>query len=233
MKNKLILLSAILVIPALAFAQKKDKTALMKNEIDSVSYSLGVAIGNNLKSSGVKEFNDKLFVQAITEILANKETAIKPELTNNILQTYFMKLHNQKSSENLSTGRKFLEENKKKEGIITLPSGLQYKVINEGTGAIPTINDKVTCHYHGTLIDGKVFDSSEQRGKPAQFNVNGVISGWTEALQLMKVGSKWTLYIPSELAYGEQNIPGIEPNSVLIFNVELISIDKEEAPVNQ
>lgn len=113
-----------------------------------------------------------------------------------------------------------------KEGVVTLPSGLQYKILKEGEGQSPTINDQVTCHYRGTFIDGKVFDSSYDKGEPARFHVNGVIKGWTEALQLMKPGSKWMLYIPAELGYGDQNVPGIEPNSVLIFEVELLSVEK-------
>jgi FKBP-type peptidyl-prolyl cis-trans isomerase FklB len=128
-------------------------------------------------------------------------------------------------NKNLEAGKAFLEENKKREGVVTLPSGLQYEVINEGDGAIPKATDKVKCHYHGTLIDGTVFDSSVQRGQPAVFGVNQVIKGWVEALQLMSVGSKWRLYIPSDLAYGKQGAGGsIEPNTTLIFDVELLGI---------
>jgi FKBP-type peptidyl-prolyl cis-trans isomerase FklB len=187
---------------------------------------MGVAIGNSLKQAGFDQFNDKVFYQAITEVLGGKETVIKADATNNIIQSYMMKMQGQKASKNLTIGKKFLEENKKDTSVKTLASGLQYKILKQGQGDSPTINDKVTCHYHGTLINGKVFDSSVQRGQPAQFAVNGVISGWTEALQLMKPGAKWKLFIPAELAYGEQNIPGIEPNSVLIFEVELISVEK-------
>ncbi len=130
------------------------------------------------------------------------------------------------SGENLKIGREFLEENKKKEGVVALPSGLQYEILKEGTGPKPKATDKVKCHYHGTLINGKVFDSSVERGQPAVFGVNQVIKGWVEALQLMPVGSKWRLYIPSELAYGSQGAgSSIEPNSALIFDVELLGIE--------
>lgn len=129
-------------------------------------------------------------------------------------------------SNNLESGRAFLEENKKKENVVTLDSGLQYEILTKGTGAIPKATDSVKCHYHGTLLDGTVFDSSVQRGQPAVFGVNQVIKGWVEALQLMPVGSKWKLYIPSELAYGEQGAGGsIEPNTALIFEVELLGIE--------
>ena len=175
----------------------------------------------------MKEFNDKLFMQAISEVVSGKATIIKAEQTQQLLNAYFTKLQSKKGAANIAVGRKFLEENKAKPGVVTLPSGLQYIVIKEGLGNSPTINDKVTCHYHGTLVSGKVFDSSVDRGQPIQFAVNGVIPGWTEALQLMKPGSKWKLFIPSELAYGDQQKgQDIEANSVLIFEVELISIDK-------
>ena len=182
-----------------------------------------------MKNAGFTTINEKLFGQGVLDVISEKQTLISSEMTNTIVQSYVMKLYNLKASKNLIEGKKFLEENKKKEGVVTLPSGLQYKVIKEGTGESPTINDKVTCHYEGRLINGKVFDSSIQRGQPAQFPLNGVISGWTEALQLMKTGAKWTIYLPAELGYGEQNIPGIEPNSVLIFDIELISIEKGTA----
>ena len=226
MKKLLIVFAAIIAISANSYSQKQ-KTGI-KSELDSVSYCMGLAIGNSVKTAGLTEINDKLFMQALNEVLAGKETVIKTEQTQQILNNYFSKLQAKKSSEGKEIGKKFLEENKKKTGVVALPSGLQYKVIKEGQGAIPTLEDKVTCNYHGTLISGKVFDSSVDRGQPVQFPVKGVIAGWTEALQLMKTGSKWQLFIPSELAYGEQNIPGIDPNSVLIFEVELISIDKEE-----
>jgi FKBP-type peptidyl-prolyl cis-trans isomerase FklB len=223
MKNK-IAIALLLLIPCVAFSQQKQ---VLKNEIDSISYGMGMAIGMNFKSLGMNEFNEKLFMQAMNEIVSGKETILKMEQTQQLLNAYFTKLQSKKGAANIAAGRKFLEENKTKPGVVTLPSGLQYIVVKDGVGVSPTINDKVTCHYHGTLINGKVFDSSVDRGQPIQFAVNGVIAGWTEALQLMKPGSKWKLFIPSELAYGDQQkSQDIEANSVLIFDVELISVDK-------
>jgi len=144
----------------------------------------------------------------------------------NILNTYFAELQAKQHAGAKEEGEAFLTANKEKEGVVTLPSGLQYQVITEGTGEKPSVNSNVTTHYHGTTIDGKVFDSSVQRGQPASFPVSGVIKGWTEALQLMPVGSKWRLFIPSELAYGERGAgDAIGPHSALIFEVELLSID--------
>lgn len=136
-------------------------------------------------------------------------------------------MKNEKAQKNAEAGKAFLEENAKKEGIVSLPSGLQYEIIAEGNGAKPSATDAVTCHYHGTLIDGTVFDSSVRRGQPATFPLNRVIKGWTEALQLMPIGSKWRLFLPSDLAYGSQQVSAeIGPNSTLIFEVELLDIKK-------
>jgi FKBP-type peptidyl-prolyl cis-trans isomerase FklB len=224
---KKIFLFTALCSSILCFGQKNDKP-VMKNELDSVSYSMGVAIGTSLKMAGLANINDKMFLQAMNEVLADKPTVVTADQSNQIIQQYLTKQTSKNSGKNLAEGKKFLEENSKKEGVVVLPSGLQYKVIKEGTGDKPLATDKVTVHYHGTLLSGKVFDSSVQRGQPATFPLNGVIKGWTEALQLMKTGSKYILYLPSDLAYGEQGTRGIEPNSVLIFEVELISIEKAQ-----
>ena len=225
MKNLHYLFLSFLLIPSLLFGQKSKVN--FKNDLDTVSYCMGTAIGNSLKMAGFTTINEKLFIQALKEVLSEKETAFKSTQNDSIIRNYFTKLQGKKSASNLIEGKKFLEENKKKEGVVTLPSGLQYKVITEGQGETPMLTDKVKVHYEGKLISGKIFDSSKQRGQPLEFSVNGVIKGWTEALQLMKTGSKWMLYIPPDLAYGDQNIPGIEPNSVLIFEVELLSIEKD------
>ena len=143
----------------------------------------------------------------------------------NVINEYFTKLQDEKLTINLKAGQEFLAINKNRPGVVTLPSGLQYEIIKEGNGKIPAATDQVKCHYHGTLIDGTVFDSSVQRGTPATFGVNQVIKGWVEALQLMPVGSKWKLFIPSDLAYGAQGAgQSIEPNSTLVFEVEVLDI---------
>lgn len=193
--------------------------------MDKLSYALGMSMASNLMNSGLKNIDVDSFVKAFTEIMDNKTPSMSPQEANQILQDYFTKQQDEMLNKNLEAGKAFLEENKKKEGVIALPSGLQYEILNEGDGDIPKATDKVKCHYHGTLLDGTVFDSSVQRGQPAVFGVNQVIKGWVEALQLMSVGSKWRLFIPSNLAYGEQGAGGsIEPNSTLIFDVELLGI---------
>lgn len=195
------------------------------NEIDKVSYSLGLSIASNLISSGIKTINQEAFNDAMNSVFAGQMPEIMPDEANNILQTYFEKIQNEKGKEAKEVGEKFLAENKTREGVVTLESGLQYKILNEGSGAKPTANDTVKCHYEGRLINGQVFDSSIRRGEPAEFPVGGVIAGWVEALQLMPVGSKWQLYIPSELAYGQHGAgAAIGPNETLIFDVELLEI---------
>jgi len=204
----------------------ESKTEL-KNEIDSVSYSLGVNIGSNLKKQGFSTINAEAFAQALKDVYGTQGLKINEQQAEQLLQEYFQGLQKKKLEGNLKEGQKFLEENKNKPGVVTTPSGLQYLVLKEGNGPKPAATSKVTTHYHGTLIDGTVFDSSVDRGQPATFPVNGVIKGWVEALQLMPVGSKWRLFVPSHLAYGEQGAgPQIGPNSTLIFDVELISIEQ-------
>jgi FKBP-type peptidyl-prolyl cis-trans isomerase FklB len=206
-------------------AQEKPNTN-MKTEKDSISYSLGVSIANNLKQGNLDDVNVDIMAQGMKDFFANKP-AMTVQACEGAIQTYMSGKEKEKGAANESKGKAFLEENKKKEGIVTTASGLQYKVVKMGTGVKPTLNDKITAHYHGTLIDGTVFDSSVDRGEPASFPVTGVIPGWTEALQLMPVGSKWMLYLPSNLAYGERGAGGkIGPNTALIFEVELLSIDK-------
>lgn len=198
----------------------------MTEEIDKVSYSLGVSIARNLQSQGLKTVNANEFTEALNDVFGEKETKFSEEEVVETLNSYFGALQEEKHGGNKEDGEAFLEANKANKGVITLPSGLQYTVMNEGNGDKPTLTSNVTTHYHGTTIDSNVFDSSVQRGEPASFPVNGVIKGWTEALQLMAVGSKWKLFIPSELAYGERGAGAdIGPNSTLIFEVELLSID--------
>jgi FKBP-type peptidyl-prolyl cis-trans isomerase FklB len=194
-------------------------------EQDKVSYCLGLSIASNLITSGVKTIQTEPFVEALEAAFNGKMPELSPEEANQILQEFFTKVQEEQAGKAIEAGKKFLEENGKKEGVITLESGLQYEVINEGEGESPKATDSVKCHYHGTLIDGTVFDSSVKRGEPATFPVNGVIAGWVEALQLMKAGSKWKLYVPSDLAYGAQGAGNlIGPHTTLIFEVELLEI---------
>ncbi len=207
--------------------QTKKMEYTPKTNAEKVSYSLGVSIATNLQSQGFDSLDTKALTHGFDDVLKKNGLQISEEQANTIIQEYMMRAKTAKASTNVEAGKKFLEENAKKAGVVTLPSGLQYQVITEGTGPIPAATDKVTTHYHGTLIDGTVFDSSYERGQPASFPVNGVIQGWQEALQLMKVGSKWKLFVPANLAYGERGAGGtIGPNSTLVFDVELISIDK-------
>ena len=193
--------------------------------MDKFSYAIGLGIGQNLLSMGAQGINVEDFAQAIADVLNGKETAISHNEAREIVNKYFMELEAKMNAENIEKGKAFLEENAKKEGVITLPSGLQYEVITEGNGKKPSATDKVKCHYEGTLIDGTLFDSSIKRGQPAVFGVNQVIRGWIEALQLMSEGSKWRLFIPSELGYGAQQAGEmIPPHSTLIFEVELIEV---------
>ena len=193
--------------------------------MDKFSYAIGLGIGQNLLSMGAQGINVEDFAQAIADVLNRNELAMSHNDAREIVNKYFMELEEKMNAENIEKGKAFLAENAKKEGIVTLPSGLQYEVITEGNGKKPSATDRVKCHYEGTLIDGTLFDSSIKRGQPAVFGVNQVIKGWVEALQLMSEGSKWRLFIPSELGYGAQQAGEmIPPHSTLIFEVELIEV---------
>lgn len=193
--------------------------------MDKFSYAIGLGIGQNLLAMGARDLHVDDFAQAVKDVLEGNKTAITHNEAREIVNNYFTELENRVNTENIAKGKAFLEENKKKENIITLPSGLQYEVITEGNGKKPKATDRVRCHYEGTLIDGTMFDSSIKRGEPAVFGVNQVIPGWVEALQLMSEGAKWKLYIPSELGYGAHGAGEmIPPHSTLIFEVELIEV---------
>ena len=195
--------------------------------MDKVSYALGLSIGNNFQNSGINDLQVEDFVKGLKDVLGNQTPEISYDEAKQVINDYFMKLQKEKFEINKKAGEEFLNINKGKAGVVTLPSGLQYQVLQKGEGPKPTASDKVKCHYHGTLINGTVFDSSVQRGEPAVFGVSQVIPGWVEALQLMPVGSKWRLFIPSDLAYGEHGAgEAIEPNSALVFDVELLDIVK-------
>ncbi len=190
------------------------------------SYSVGMSIGQSLQQQNLDDLDLDLFVSALKDVFGKNDLKFSPEEANSKIQMYLDEINEKKYASAKEDGYKFLEENGKKDGISTLASGLQYEVINEGVGDKPAADAQVTVHYHGTLTDGTVFDSSIERGQPATFGVNQVIKGWTEALQLMPTGAKWRLYIPENLAYGANPHPGgpIKPYMALIFDVELLSI---------
>tara|TARA_B100001109_G_C18811397_1_gene449881 strand:+ start:350 stop:1012 length:663 start_codon:yes stop_codon:yes gene_type:complete len=197
----------------------------LNTEMEKVSYSLGVNVAKSVKSQGLESIDSEAIAKAFKDVFEGNTLEISEEEANIVLQDYFGKIANEKQVANTEAGQKFLDENAKRDGVITTATGLQYEVLKEGSGDSPKETDKVTVHYHGTLIDGTVFDSSVDRGQPATFPVNGVIPGWVEALQLMNPGAKYKLFIPSNLAYGERGAGGaIGPNATLVFEVELISI---------
>ncbi len=220
MKHFIVVVSAsLLALPLLG----QEKSPQLKDQKDKVSYSIGMNIGFNLSKQKV-DINPDILAAGIKDAVAGKPQLTQDQVKDVMAQ--FEKDMEQKQKQagekNKADGAKFLEDNKKKPGVKTTSSGLQYKVEKEGTGAPPKATDMVTVNYRGTLIDGTEFDSSYKRGQPATFPVNGVIKGWTEALQLMKVGSKYQLWIPSNLAYGERSVsPELGPNATLIFEVEL------------
>ncbi|MDM8566444.1 FKBP-type peptidyl-prolyl cis-trans isomerase [Candidatus Halobeggiatoa sp. HSG11] len=215
-------------------ATPTDATDSLTTPKDKISYIFGHNIGKNMNQQGI-EINMDALSQGIQDGLSAGESKISVEETTAIMQEFRNEMNAKKAEKkkletekNTKEGKVFLAENAKKEGVTVLPSGLQYKVITPGTGKIPKADDQVKTHYRGTLIDGTEFDSSHKRNKPATFPVNGVISGWTEALQLMKEGAKWQLFIPGSLAYGERGAGGkIGPNATLIFDIELLEILKE------
>lgn len=198
-----------------------------QQKMDTLSYSLGVLVAQNLKGQGFENLDGSSMAQAIDDVLNDSALKIDVETANQQVQDFLTAQDAKKHEEVIAVGKKFLEENGKRPGVVTLESGLQYEIMTKGTGPVPTAADKVKVHYHGTLINGTVFDSSVSRGEPATFGVTQVISGWVEALQLMPVGSKWKLFIPYDLAYGSRGAGGqIGPFSTLVFEVELLDIVK-------
>lgn len=193
--------------------------------MDKISYALGISMASNLKSTGIKNLNLSEFQKGFADIIEGRKPSMEIDEAQMLLGQYFNKLQQEADARNKEIGEKFLAENKKREGIITTASGLQYEILTAGNGPKPKATDTVKCHYEGRLIDGTVFDSSIRRGEPATFGVGQVIAGWVEALQLMPVGSKWRLYIPSDLAYGAHGAGDIiGPNAALIFDVEVLQI---------
>ena len=212
------------------------KSASLKSAVDSASYAIGISTGagykENLKTLPGGEANVDDLIAGFIQAIKGDSAAMKmtPQEAQQYLQTYFVEAQAREAAKSKEEGEKFLAENKTKEGVITTESGLQYQVITEGTGVKPTAEDRVKVHYTGTLLDGTKFDSSVDRGEPAEFGVSQVIKGWTEGLQIMPAGSKYIFWIPSELAYGERGAgQDIKPNSVLKFEVELLEVIKADA----
>ncbi|MEM9544828.1 MAG: FKBP-type peptidyl-prolyl cis-trans isomerase [Bacteroidota bacterium] len=197
----------------------------MKSELEKLSYAFGINIGSTLKAQGLENADLQLLIDGIKAGMTGKSVKMGPEEVRDALNSHFARMQAQAQEQAKKVQLEFFEENGKKEGVVTLESGLQYQILKEGSGPKPGLTSTVTTHYHGTLINGTVFDSSVNRGEPASFPVNGVISGWTQALQLMPLGSKWKLFVPSDLAYGERGAGGqIPPHTALIFEVELLDI---------
>ena len=198
----------------------------LKTLNDSASYAVGVSVANFYKQQGISKLNSALVAKAINDVEQNKKTLLSDADANDVMMRCINQAQQAKSGPTIKAGEDFLAANKSKPGVKTTASGLQYEVLTEGTGAKPTASDSVVAHYMGTLIDGTEFDNSYKRGEPITFAVGGVIKGWTEALQLMSVGSKYKLYVPQELAYGTNEVGPIPAGSVLIFEVELLDVKK-------
>ena len=232
-KNFIVIVSVI----CLAFTSCQTNTqtsASLKSEGDTASFYIGYFMGKQLESYALENMNRNAFIAGINAALAKKDSPDDMNVMDQFLGNYIQRVTGEKREKttkiNAEKGAEFLAKNETQKGVVTTDSGLQYKIEKEGDGAIPTETSTVKVHYKGTLLDGTEFDSSYKRGEPATFPANGVIRGWTEALSIMPVGSKWTLYIPSELAYGAQGAGQmIEPNSTLIFEVELLEIVEQPA----
>ena len=193
--------------------------------MEKISYALGLGIGQQLKSMNIENFDIKEFSRSIEDVMAGRDTNMTAREAQVMLSEYLQKKEKEQAEENIAKGKAYLEENGKREGVVTTTSGLQYEVLTEGTGKSPKATDKVRCHYEGRLTDGTIFDSSYQRGEPADFGLNQVIAGWTEGVQLMKEGAKYRFHIPYLLGYGERGAgASIPPYATLVFDVELIKV---------
>ncbi|MEP6584264.1 MAG: FKBP-type peptidyl-prolyl cis-trans isomerase [Ginsengibacter sp.] len=235
MKKLLIVLTVFLLVshsyaqtkkPAAKHTPEKKAVQVVKlTPADSLSYAMGVQTATYYKSQGALKINTAMVKKAYDDVYNNDSLLISPETCNMTIQQKLQQYMSEKNSKVKEEGVKFLEENKKRSGVITLPSGLQYEVIKEGTGPMPKSTDTVKAHYAGSLIDGTEFDNSYKRGEPISIPVTGVIQGWVQALQLMPVGSKWKLFIPSDLGYGDRGAGGAIPGgAALIFDIELLEI---------
>jgi len=241
MKEMMIVAAATLFTGTMCFAQtkpaakklpvtvKKPTTAtpILKNSTDSFSYAAGVNIANSMKGQGIKSINSNLMAKAMNDVFTNTKTLLTDEQAAMTLQEKLQQFAEQKAAADRAVSTAYFVKNKAKPGVIALPNGLQYEVLKPGVpnGKMPRVQDTVVVHYAGTTTDGKEFDNSIKRGEPATFPLGGVIRGWTEILQLMPIGSKWRVYIPSELGYGERGAgAAIPPNAILIFEIELLDI---------
>jgi FKBP-type peptidyl-prolyl cis-trans isomerase FklB len=231
--RKRILAAAIVLLATVAAAAQNAPE--LKTDKDKFSYALGMNFGESFRKQGL-ELDPAVFAKAVAESFNGGKTALTDQEMQTLLKAAAQEIRKKQEAQQAEKGaaaqkegEAFLAANKAKEGVVALPSGLQYKILKTGTGEKPTLDDAVVCNYKGTLINGTEFDASEKHGGPATFPVKGVIAGWTEALQLMPVGSKWQLFVPSNLAYGPQGPGEIGPNATLIFEVELVSIQKAAA----
>ena len=236
MHNRKWILAAAMALLTATAAVAQDTAPEPQTDKDKFSYALGMNFGENFRKQGL-DLDPAVFSKAFADAFNNGKTAMSEQDMRTLLTAAAQEIQKKQAATQAEMGAKaqaegdkFLADNKTKEGVVALPSGLQYKILKQGTGDKPTPEDTVVCNYKGTLIDGTEFDASEKHGGPATFPVNGVIAGWTEALQLMPVGSKWQLFVPSSLAYGPQGPQAIGPNATLIFEVELVSIQKAAAP---
>ncbi len=230
---KIKLVAAVVMGLAMSATIAATDTTVLTTDIDKLSYSIGTDLGKNIKKQGI-EINPTIMAKGIQDGMNGGTLLLTEQQMKDVLSKFQKDLmakrtaqFDKKADENKTVGETFLSQNKSKEGVVTLPSGLQYKIITNGTGAKPAKEDNVTVEYAGRLISGEVFDSTEKTGKPATFKLSQVIPGWTEALQLMPAGSTWEIYVPANLAYGARNVGGlIGPNETLIFNVHLLSVNK-------
>ena len=234
-KISVLVASALVALSVTTISCDSKKNVRLTSAVDSVSYALGIANGDgfrqSLKSAPGEPINVDILLAAFEIAMKNASAAMKmtPDQAGAYMQKYFTEVQTQANQKTKEEGEKFLAENKTKDGVFTTESGLQYKVITEGTGAKPAATDKVKVHYKGTLLDGTEFDSSYKRNEPTEFRLDQVIPGWTEGLQIMPVGSKYIFWIPSELAYGERGMGrDIKPNSTLQFEIELLDIVKDD-----
>jgi FKBP-type peptidyl-prolyl cis-trans isomerase len=223
------IVAAAIGMMATSCSQKMNELGSLENTVDSVSYAIGLNVGQNLKQNKAGDLNYDALRKGIEDMLTNDSNlAISKEVSMTLMQEYFMNRFNEEANANLEKAKQWLETNKSKEGVVSLESGTQYRILRQGDGPIPTEEDQILAHYTGMLIDGKVFDSSVERGEPLKFVLGEMIPGWKEAITKMPVGSKWELFIPPQLAYGESGTRdgSIPPNAVLIFEVELLDIIK-------